>query len=398
VSRNAAEWESQPELKSNEYISTDVYTDAELFRDELKRLKQATWKFACHESEIPEINDFRTLEHAGVPIIVARSSDGKVRAFENSCAHRSAMILREPAGNAQYWTCLFHHWTYDNHGACTHVTREEGYAEAGLCKERLGLREVRVGVRHGLVFINVDDSAPSFDDFFGDAFEIVDGVLGTAPLEVFHFHKAVVRANWKQWHETNMELYHEYLHFVNRQVAMSSDAFFQREWKVYPNGHATLTPMKQKYERVEGWNRRDDKTLPGLEPGEFRILNLFPDTTIICRTTTMRIDTSTPLAPGLTLIEQRGLGIKGEPAEERSMRINHHNQFWGPFGRNFPEDGLAIEAVNDAIRGGAGHRYGLFARHEQGRGQDDLPMRRYYEEWSRYMGRPASNPLNRASA
>ncbi len=50
MSRNAAEWASQPELKSNEYISADVYTDADLFREELKRLKQATWKFACHES------------------------------------------------------------------------------------------------------------------------------------------------------------------------------------------------------------------------------------------------------------------------------------------------------------------------------------------------------------
>jgi methanesulfonate monooxygenase large subunit len=256
------------------------------------------------------------------------------------------------------------------------------------------LREVRVGIKHGLVFINLSDTAPSFDEFFGDSFEILESVLTAGPLEVFHYHKAIVRANWKQWHETNMELYHEYLHFVNRQVAMADNSFFEREWKIYAHGHATLTPMKQKYERVQGWSKRDEKPLPGLSAGEFRIVTLFPDTTIICRTTAMRIDTSTPLGPGLTLVEQRGLGVKGESPEDRAMRVHHHNQFWGPFGRNFPEDGIAVEAVDQTIRSGGRH-YGLFARHEQGRGQDDLPVRAYYEEWSRCMGRSASNPLNR---
>jgi methanesulfonate monooxygenase large subunit len=394
MSRTAAEWERTPALKGDEYVNADVYTDDGLYQEELKRVKQATWKFACHESEIAATNDFRTLEHAGIPIIVARGDDGEIRAFINSCSHRSAMILREPSGNAKFWTCLFHQWTYSNRGECTNITREEGYSETSLCKRGLGLREVRVGVKHGLIFINLSDEAPSFDEFFNRSFEGVESVLSAAPLEVFHYHKAVVRANWKQWHETNLELYHEYLHFVNRKVAMSDESYFEREWKIYPYGHATLTPMQQRYERVKGWATRYEKALPGLSPGEFRLVAFFPDTTILCRTTAMRIDTSTPLAPGLTLIEQRGLGVKDEPPEDRVMRVKHHNQFWGPFGRNFPEDALAIAAVTGALRGGAG-RYGIFARHEKGRGQDDVATRAFYKEWSRYMGRPASNPLNR---
>lgn len=393
MSRNAIEWEKRPPLGADEYVSAEIYTDPELFHDEVKLVKQATWKFACHESEIANINDFRTLDHAGIPVVVARSYDGAIRAFVNSCSHRSAVVVREPSGNAPLWTCLFHHWTYDNRGACTHITREEAYNDTGLCKSKLGLREIRVGVKHGLVFINLNDGGPSFEAFFNYSFENVESVLTAAPLEVFHYHKAVVRSNWKQWHETNMELYHEYLHFVNRRAAMGDASYFARKWKTYPYGHATLDPMQQKYERIAGWEKRDEKTLPGLSAGEFRLVAFFPDTTILIRTTTMRIDTSTPLAPGLTMIEQRGLGIKGESAADRAMRVNHHNQYWGPFGRNFAEDGIAVEAVNDGIRGGAG-RYGLFARHEEGRGQDDIVIRAFYTEWSRYMGRSASNPLN----
>ena len=385
-------WESLA-LHPNEYVSSKIYTDRDLFDEEIKRVKRATWKFACHESELEQINDFRTIDHSGIPIIVTRSDDGKIRAFVNSCSHRSALILREPCGNAKHWTCLFHLWTYNNRGACTQISREEGYANSEICKEKMSLREVRVGQKHGLVFVNLSDDAPSFEDYFGNAFEILEDVLSGAEYEVFHYHKAVVKGNWKQWHETNMELYHEYLHYVNRQVAMGGEGFFDREWKIYPYGHATLTPMVQKYERVKGWSKRDEKTLPGLKPGEFRILTLFPDTTILCRTTVIRIDTTNPISPDLTLVEQRGLGIKNERREDRTIRTKHHNQYWGPFGRNFPEDAIAVEAVNQSIRNGA-PSIGIFARDENGRGQDDIAIRAYYDEWSRYMGRQANNPSN----
>ena len=73
------------------------------------------------------------------------------------------------------------------------------------------------------------------------------------------------------------------------------------------------------------------------------------------------------------------------------MRRRHHNQYWGPFGRNFPEDAVAVEALDAAIRGGAG-TWGLFARHENGRALDDVMVRAYYAEWRRYMGRPAHQP------
>lgn len=395
MSRTAEEWDRPPELPTSHYVSSDIYTDPDLFEAEQRLLKRKAWKFACHESELPEIGDYRTLDHSGIPLIVTRSEDGEIRSFVNSCSHRNTKILREPAGNARRWICLFHHWTYNTQGECVAISAPEGYANTGVCKENSGLREVRAATRYGLVFVNLDDDAPSFDDFVGDAFDGIADVLGSQELEVFHYHKAIVEGNWKLWHETNMELYHEYLHYVNRRVAMGGEGYFDRKWQIYPNGHGTLTPMKQKYERVKGWEQRADKPLPGLSPGEFRILLLFPDTTFLIRTTTFRLDTSTPIGPNRTLVEQRGFGIKGEPEEERKMRRRHHNQYWGPFGRNFAEDALAVEALDAAIRGGAG-RWGLFARCENDRALDDVMVRAYYEEWGRYMGKPAHLPAHGA--
>ena len=314
MARTQREWARPPQVAAPDYVSNLIYTDPAIFDDEREHIARKTWKFACHESEIPAPGDYRTFDHAGCPLIAARGDDGVVRTFVNACSHRAARILREPRGNARNWTCLFHHWTYDNRGACIAIPREEGFAASGVAKEDAGLREVRTAVRLGMVFVNLDDDAPSFDAYVGDALENVADVMGgPEELEVFHIYRHLTHTNWKQLQEVQMELYHEYLHFVNRQVAMGAAGYHDRKWRIYPNGHATLDPMRQRYENVKGWKERAEKTLPGLGPGEFRIVDLFPDTCIVVRTTVMRIDTMVPLGPARTLLESRGLAIKGEP-------------------------------------------------------------------------------------
>ena len=130
-----------------------------------------------------------------------------------------------------------------------------------------------------------------------------------------------------------------------------------------------------------------------MQANEFRTVKIFPDTNILARATVIRIDTSTPISPNKTLVEWRGIGVKGESDQDRTMRRNHHNQVWGPLGRNLYEDAYAVECVEAANRGGAAP-YGVIARHEDMKTQDDVLMRTFYAEWSKRMGRPAHDPFN----
>jgi methanesulfonate monooxygenase large subunit len=183
-----------------------------------------------------------------------------------------------------------------------------------------------------------------------------------------------------------MELYHEWGHVVNRTTAVAVEGYHDRMWKLYPNGHGTLEPFEVEYKNYPGWKDRSSKMLPGLNDGEFRVVDIFPNTTLIARSTSLRIDTSTPIGPGKTLVEYRGLGIKGESAEDRAMRQKHHNQLWGPLGRNVPEDVLFVEKVERTNRNGAA-QFGLIARSEGGKSQDDEVVRGFYQEWKQYVGR-----------
>lgn len=393
-----AEWHSRrPDLPKTHYVDNAIYYDKIIFEEEQEKIQKKVWLFVCHESELAKPNDFRTTTVAGVPLVLMRGKDNIVRAFHNICSHRGAEVVRSPAGNSRTHICLFHRWGFNTSGECAAMPRKDAYEHCGIGPRSSGLKPVRTEVRLGLVFVNMDDDAESLSEFLGNSLESVEEVLGTQEMEVFHFHKVFIHSNWKLWQETNMELYHEYLHVANRKSSLQQEEYFARRWKTYPNGHAMVEPFQPDYTKYAGWEARSQGVLPGLKPDEFRVADLFPDLMINVRSTVVRLDRLVPLAPGLTLVEHRGLGLKADGPEERALRLRHHNQFWGPFGRNLPEDALAVEAQWKALSG-KGMRYSIHAREEDGLAQDDISLRAFYREWSRRMGRSSCSPSEEPTA
>src|SRR3712207_8947578 len=70
----------------------------------------------------------------------------------------------------------------------------------------------------------------------GSALDTIIEQIDTEPLEVFSFHRAVVNTNYKLWHDTNSEFYHDYLHVHNRLTSMKQEGYFDRKMIPYPNG------------------------------------------------------------------------------------------------------------------------------------------------------------------
>ena len=70
AARNHNQWMAKPPLKQGEWIDSRVYTDEEIFEEELQKIFKNTWIPVCHESELPEPYDFRTMTIAREPIIV----------------------------------------------------------------------------------------------------------------------------------------------------------------------------------------------------------------------------------------------------------------------------------------------------------------------------------------
>ena len=88
-----------------------------------------------------------------------------------------------------------------------------------------------------------------------------------------------------------------------------------------------------------------------------------------------------------------GLGLKKDTPEERSIRINHHNSIWGPFGRNLHEDLIGVQGQGTTMQTGSEPRRILHGRHENQTIHDENGMRHFYEEWGKMMNRNPADPM-----
>ena len=385
----------KPDLPDTHYVDNRIYTDETIFREEQREIFAKTWQFACHESEVANPGDYRCTQVADSAIVVVRGEDGVVRGFHNACRHRSAEVVREESGNARSFTCFYHQWNYALDGTLRSVAKPAGYEAVRLDKSELGLLPVRVEAFAGLLFVCLDPEVEPLQDFLGPVTGPFVQPMGTIPLEVFHFHKDVVKTNWKLFNENNTERYHSMLHVLNRKTQpWVLGKTSPMKLRMLPNGHggywsdgeATVAYDRGGFSGVTG------DALPGLRDDEMRVINLFPDMMINIRSNVVRLDRLIPLDPGHTLIEWRGLGVRGDDAETHATRLRHHNTFWGPAGRNLPEDIIAVESQFRAMRSDA-VRYSVIAREEDHNPTDDISVRAYYAEWGRRMKRSASSPF-----
>jgi Phenylpropionate dioxygenase and related ring-hydroxylating dioxygenases, large terminal subunit len=401
--RNVA-WGQSPAV---EHVDSRIYTDDALFDRELREIWKKVWVLACHESELPAPYDYRTLTIAHEPVIVCRGDDGAIRAFLNVCPHRANLIVRapagsfrlaEPSGNARNITCMYHGWQFDTHGRCTEIPRmAQGYQDR-LDKADVSLTDLPCTIGDGgFVWVSLDQTVGPLEDFLGEALDCLKQELSSEPLEVFHYHKAIIDCNYKLWHDTNSEFYHDYIHYHNRVTSMMQPGYYDRKYTTFANGHCTVGSMQVKYEAYKTFSSRD-LSFPGMERNGWKMVDLFPGFTFNLRGSCLRIDTMTPIAANKVLIEFRGLGLKKDTADERKQRVRDHNTIWGPFGRNLHEDLLAITGQGVAMQAGQDRRTVLHGRHEANTIHDEIGMRHYYREWGARLGLDPRSPFIAAAA
>src|SRR4051812_28764438 len=144
-------------------IPAFVYSDAEIFELERRRVFGRAWMFLAHESEIPEPGDYVVRRIVDDSFIVVRDEGGRIRVLFNMCVHRGMQVCRSELGNASHFRCPYHAWTYKNTGELTGVPfHEDAYGgEAGLRREGVGLLPApRVDTHAGLIFAPPGPRAP----------------------------------------------------------------------------------------------------------------------------------------------------------------------------------------------------------------------------------------------
>jgi len=97
-------------------ISTRIFSENDIYQEELEQIFARCWLFLGHETQIPNPNDFLATYMGEDPVLVMRDSGGQVNAFLNVCRHRGNRLCRADFGNAATITCAYHGWTFANTG------------------------------------------------------------------------------------------------------------------------------------------------------------------------------------------------------------------------------------------------------------------------------------------
>ena len=350
--RNHRNWLKEPNV---EYISSECYNNQDIHDQEQEQIFSKVWIPMCHKSELPNELDFRTTQIAGVNVIAYNTGKG-FKAYRNYGSWPPAGTLGAPI-----------------------VTIEP---------------QLHLEVKHGgMIWVTLNpDPDQTVEQWTAGAFDCIADAIDTEELEVFHYHKAIIPTNYKLWHDTNSEFYHDFMHYFNR-VTGFNDEYFARKNIAFDNGHVNVSSFTVNYTEFDKDGDRGELSFPNLPPNQWYMVDLFPGFNFNLRGSAYRSDSVTPLGPNKVLIEFRGYGLKNDTKEERLTRIRHHNTIWGPFGRNLHEDLLGVTGQGASMAPGTERRNILHGRHENSTIHDEVGMRHYYAEWGKYLDVNPSNPL-----
>ena len=232
-----------------------LYHDPEFFEAEQRAFLRAAPQVVCHESEIGQAGEWRSIDYLGESVIVIRGDDGQLRAFANVCRHRGSRLVDGTGGCAKVLTCPYHAWSYARDGRLVGVPHRHEYP--GLDTEPLGLKPVAMEAWRGFLFVTLEPGAPSVRDMMAP---YEDEVAPYRFEELQVMGRVTLRQRPLNW-KTIADNYSDHLHIPVGHPGLTR--LFGRNYKIEARDHV---------DRMEG--ELVDK--PSANPSERAYQQLLP--------------------------------------------------------------------------------------------------------------------------
>ena len=409
-------------------VNREAFRSEDVIERERRRIWDRMWLYLGHESEVPNAGDFKQRTLAGRPLIFARDSKDKVRAYLNACPHRGTILCRETEGNAKTYQCFYHAWTFANTGELVGIPDPAAYPpERGFAAE-MGLRSVpRFENYRGFVFVSFAATGPSLQEHLGNAREYVDLMAehSAQGLEVIPgTHLYSIRGNWKLAVENAMDGYHfspthvTFVEYLKTTGYVTSDEGGRAI--TLDNGHSVLVfsghggrvgmqweprfgdaERARVEENVRRLTARIGEERAKRVASTSRILYLFPNL-LLFDIEGLAARQLEPVQPGFTDVRAWELAPAGESAEARELRIRILGSFIGPGGLATPDDVEAYECVQRGVVATAGDprphvdwsdiSRGMEreSRGEPARNVDEAGIRGFWRHWDSLIAGPGA--------
>ena len=198
-------------------LPNECYLNDEYFKIERERVFFNNWIVVGVSSSVPEIGDAKPFDLMGVPLLILRDKNNKIRVFHNVCSHRGMILVNEECKLKNTIRCPYHSWSYNFNGeliATPHIGGMNIHEADGFIKSKSNLKEVSTHVWMDLIFININKNKKNFEKSIHPLEQQWSKFISKEDQKLirhakdFGYFNMEVQSNWKLAIENYCESYH----------------------------------------------------------------------------------------------------------------------------------------------------------------------------------------------
>jgi anthranilate 1,2-dioxygenase large subunit len=404
-------------------IPYGVFSDEKIYQEEQARIFGGpVWNYLALDIELPKPGDFVSTYVGDTKVVVARSDDGTVHAFENSCAHRGTQIVTAIRGNARKFVCPYHLWTFSTKGDLVSVPLERGMKGKGgmpscFNKADHALKKMRVDNFGGMIFGTWSAETEPLQDFLGPIVcGQIERLLVQRKPKVLGYLRQRIPGNWKLYNENVRDPYHgSLLHlfqvsFGIQQPTMRGGIKLDKDAKNTWNHSIVSTEDAANQGALSAAYEGTGKFAPDIAMADpslvqvpldlgdgykTTILSIFPTAILAQVDNTYAVRHLRPKGPELVELHITYLGFEDDNEKRLADKLKTVNLI-GPAGYISLEDGEALRLVQEGIRARP-HRHAVVEMGGNGPIVDtdylsqEISIRGFWSHYARIMGDAAGN-------
>ena len=305
-------------------IPATRYTSKEQLAAERKTIFQNFPMVVGAAADLEKAGDYFLHDYSGVPILVIKGKDEKIRAFLNICRHRGVRLIEVQKGTIKKnIVCPYHAWSYDTAGCLNRVFHPEGFKNVNT--DTHSLIELDCAVRIGLIFVVPNPKLKGkykIDTYLKEVTDLVEG-YGFESWVSFTKRVNKNQFNWKLPIEAGTEAYHFKIAHANTIAPYVFDCggVVVKENKLHCT---TIIPkkaiLKLKDRPKAEWDLRKYSNI---------LIHIFPSTTFLIMEDHVMVVPSFPIDE-TSVVSESFLLIpkKAETEEERQHFQLNNDIFW----------------------------------------------------------------------
>ena len=198
-------------------LPNECYQEGPYNKIERKKIFENNWTVIGTASSLKNSGDVKQFNLFGIPLIIVRDNELKIRVFHNVCSHRGLKLINKDCNLKNLIRCPYHSWSYNFNGnlvATPHIGGINLHHHNKFNKDKNGLKEVNSFIWLDLIFVNISNTAIDFNDYILPLEKRWSEFISKDDYKLIHhsedygYFNFEANCNWKFAIENFCESYH----------------------------------------------------------------------------------------------------------------------------------------------------------------------------------------------